>query len=74
MRSVTFFLHISADDYLNYYSGQVKWVLARSVDGLKVQFPANLLAPYVSHNGVQGKFVLQYLANGKAVDLSRISP
>ncbi len=66
-------LSISADECLRYYRGKAKSVIASSTSGLKVQFPANLLNQHVTHDGVHGKFVLQYLTTGKAVELARIS-
>ncbi len=70
--SVEFSLSISSDEYLNYYRGQVKWVVAISNKGLKVKFPANLLKPYISRNGIKARFILKYLTSGKAVSLTKI--
>lgn len=69
---VKFSLNISRQDYLQYYQGQVKWVLVRSYCGRKIKFPANLLTSHVSHNGVQGEFILHYQTTGKAIELVRI--
>jgi len=71
LRAIVFDLNISREDYLSYYRGQVKWVITKSICGKKVQFPANLLTSHVTHDGIQGRFVLQYLASGKAVKLSK---
>ena len=71
--SVEFGLSISGDEYLKYYRGQVKWVVAISSEGLKVKFPANLLKPYITRNGIDGRFILKYLSNGKAVSLTQLS-
>ena len=73
IKEIIFPLNISSEEYLKYYRGQVKWVLARSICGKKVQFPANLLSSHVTHNGIEGQFVLQYLANGKVVKLLKIA-
>ncbi|TQV81509.1 DUF2835 family protein [Aliikangiella coralliicola] len=69
---VEFNLTIPADEYIRYYRGEIKWVQVRAINGLKVRFPANLLYPHVSHNGINGRFVLEYLAGGKAVSLRKI--
>ena len=71
--SLEFRLSISPDEYVRYYRGQVKFVMVTSNSGLKVRFPANLLTPYVSRQGVQGHFILRYLATGKAVSLDKIT-
>ena len=57
--SVEFNLSISGDEYLNYYRGQVKWVVAISNKGLKVKFPANLLKPYITRDGIKAQFILE---------------
>ncbi len=69
---VEFKLTISSSEYLKYYQGKVKWVLARSTKGLKVRFPANLLSQFVTLNGINGRFILKYLSSGKLVSLSKI--
>lgn len=58
-------INISAKDMLAYYRGLVTKVVAIAVDGRKVEFPINLLRPFMAHSGVAGRFVIQYDANGK---------
>ncbi len=72
IRQVEFYLNISRNEYLKYYRGQVNNVLVTSLCGKKVKFPANLLISHVTHHGVDGRFVLQYLASGKVVKLLKI--
>jgi hypothetical protein len=70
---IAFDLKISAQEYLKYYRGEVKWVIVRSLCGKKVRFPANLLVNHVSHDGIEGRFVLHYLAGGKAIKLAKMA-
>jgi hypothetical protein len=72
MPSVTFFLSIDASELQKYYRGEVLSVLATTQQGIKVQFPANLILPYVSHNGIHGRFILDYQPDGKAISLRRL--
>jgi len=72
MPSVTFPLNISASDLEKYYRGHVHNILVMSDQGLKIQFPANLVQPYVNHFGVSGQFLLEYDQSGKAIALNRI--
>ena len=67
-----FRLRITADDYLAHYRGSAKSVMAVTAEGKKVQFPARLLVPYVSRDGVSGEFVLRYDENNKAIDLRKV--
>ena len=68
-----FGLHISAQDYLPYYRGDVRHVVARCADGRSVQFPATLLVPFVSSGGIRGSFVLTCDESGKGAQLQRKS-
>lgn len=71
MHRFEFSLHISAQDYLPYYRGEVRQVLARCTDGRRVQFPAALLTPFVSSGGVRGQFVLTCDDGGTGARLQR---
>ena len=66
-------LAISASDYQRYYSGQVRQVLAQTVDGRSVRFPANVLQHVVSHDGVRGRFAIEFSAQGKFLGIHRLS-
>jgi len=72
MPSVQFSICIEADEIEKYYRGQARNVVVKATNGLKIQFPANLLLPYVSHSGVTGHFVLNYDDRGKAESLRRL--
>ncbi len=58
MKRFEFHLHITSARYLGYYRGTAKQVLARSVNGSTVQFPASLLQKFVTSDGIDGDFVL----------------
>jgi hypothetical protein len=70
--SIRFRLAIPADIYLAYYKGQVREVVVHTVNGLRIQFPANALQSVVGHHGVYGLFELRYDANHKLVGLQRV--
>lgn len=65
-------LVISPDRFLAYYKGAVKSVVARAHDGRTVSFPAHVLQPFVSHDGISGEFELVIDANNRFVRLSRV--
>ncbi|MDR7308363.1 DUF2835 family protein [Rhodoferax saidenbachensis] len=71
MRRFEFGLSISAQDYLQYYRGEVRNVLARCQDGRTIQFPATLLTPFVTGRGIHGSFVLTCDDEGKGSRLLR---
>lgn len=71
--SIDFCLSITPQEYQKYYRGLVKWVLAKSSSGLKIRFPAAMLSAHITHNGINGRFVLEYTIQGKAVSLRQIA-
>jgi hypothetical protein len=71
MREFHFRLNISAQDYLAYYQGAAREVVATSSEGLRVRFPASALRPFVTHEGIVGAFVLRVGADNKLHSLHR---
>ena len=71
--SIRLRLSISAEKFLQYYSGSVKAVSAIALDGRRVEFPASALRPHVEHDGIQGLFNLQFGPDHKLIGLTRIS-
>lgn len=66
-------LFIPADEWLRIYRDGVRVVSAKARDGRRVQFPANILQPYVSHAGVTGSFVIRFDTAGRFLDIARIA-
>jgi len=48
-------------------------VAAETIDGKTVHFPANILRPFVTHDGVQGTFAIYFDDNNKFKDIKRLS-
>jgi hypothetical protein len=71
MNQYSFHLHISGEQYLDYYRGTAKRVIVRAVSGQNVQFPASLLQRFVTQDGVHGDFELICDDNHKVVELRR---
>lgn len=66
-------LAISADDYLSFYRGRIHSVVATTVDGRRVRFPANILQKVIGHDGVYGRYAIQFDADGKFQHIQRLS-
>ena len=71
MKRFEFVLSISSQQYLAYYRGSVRQVVAQSTTGATVQFPAALLTPFVTTAGISGRFVLTCEDSGKGAVLRR---
>ena len=65
-------MHISADDYLDYYKGKAKYVVTQSHDGRKIKFPADALRRFLTHDGVFGQFRLCFDENHKLMSIEKI--
>lgn len=71
MKRFEFSLHVTSAQYLDYYRGSVRQVVVRCPDGLTVQFPAALLQPFVTADGIHGDFVLTCEDTYKGAHLQR---
>ena len=72
VNQIRFYLKLSAEKYLSYYQGAARAISVMSVDGRRVHFPAEHLRRFVTHDGVNGEFVLQFDDDNKFVGLERI--
>ena len=72
MQKVTVRLDISPERFQAYYQGVVDSVLATANDGRTVQFPARVLRPFLTYQGVQGTFEIMFDANLKFQAIRRL--
>ncbi len=66
-------IRISPRDLLQYYQGVAKVIVAPSTTGQRVQLPVSALRPFVTANGVQGRFEIHFCDTGKLIDINQIS-
>jgi glucose-6-phosphate isomerase len=64
-----FSLRISALEMQRYYSGQARHVVVIAENGQRLQFSAELLRRFVTQDGVQGWFEIEYDDAGKLQSL-----
>jgi len=57
-KNINISLGISADEYLRIYQGSARFIQAISTEGKRVRFPANILQPFVTREGVYGDFAI----------------
>lgn len=65
-------VEFSYDDFRPFYEGLAKEVVAPSLDGRWIRFPASALRPYFSHTGISGIFELRFDGNRKLIALERV--
>ena len=60
MEEITVTIQISTQDYLAHYQGLAKEVVTKAEDGRTIRFPSSILQPFVSHHGINGRFVISF--------------
>jgi len=65
-------LNISKTEYLKWYSGSATTVTAKTQQGVSINFPANILKPFITHYGVQGVFEIEFDADNRFVRVNRL--
>jgi hypothetical protein len=65
-------LRITADAYQRMYSGDARSVVARDRSGQTIQFPADSLRPFVTHDGISGTFVIRVDKDNRLASIRRL--
>lgn len=65
-------LQISVTDFQRMYEGTVKDVTARCQEGRRVRFPANILRPFITHNGILGTFHIHFDDDNRFKSIEKI--
>jgi hypothetical protein len=72
MPSLRIRISMDPDEYLPYYTGAVRWVVATAEDGRRVRFPASALQAHLRQDGVHGRFELRFDRHNRFVELRRL--
>ena len=72
MQRIELNLAISAQEYQRFYRGQVKQVVAQALDGRTIRFHANVLQQVVQHEGIYGRFAIEFDDQGKFQRIVRL--
>jgi hypothetical protein len=70
--SIRFRLAITAEEYLAYYQGSAKVVVAYSEDNRTIRFPASAIRQFVTHDGIFGNFEITFDENNKLIAIHLI--
>jgi hypothetical protein len=63
-------LAISKQELLKYYRGAASQISAVATDGQTTLFPVTAIQPFVTHEGVFGRFQLQVNSQGRLLKIS----
>jgi hypothetical protein len=72
MARITFTLNISSDDYLHYYRGAAAWIRIVADNGQTLKLPAGNFRKFLTHNGIHGRFMIEFDENYKLVNLTKL--
>lgn len=72
MQFVVVDINIPAADLARYYQRPGSVVLAKSISGQSVKFPANLLHSFIMHDGIKGRFRIAYTSDGKFHGIEKV--
>lgn len=72
MPSVTVELYIEPEEFVRLYEGSARTVVARAEDGRTISFPARILRPYVTGDGVRGRFRIEFGSDNRYRSIERI--
>jgi len=72
MRQARFTLHIPADEVLRYYRGSASMVAVTAADGTRLRFPAACLRPFVTREGIHGRFLIRFDENNRLLGIERL--
>jgi hypothetical protein len=72
MSFVIFDLNVSPEQYQKWYGGAARAVQVTARDGRRIQFPAKILQPFVTHSGIRGTFAIYFDADNKYQDIKRL--
>jgi len=72
-KRIRFALKISADQYLSYYQGVSRRISAISVDGLRIEFPAQNIQRFLTRDGIQGMFEMELSPENKFIGIKKIN-
>jgi Protein of unknown function (DUF2835) len=69
---IRFHLALSAEKYLEYYKGNARNIVVRSVDNRNIKFPADAIRSFLKHDGIFGLFEIQFDENNKLIKIIQI--
>ena len=68
----TFPLRITRDEFLAYYAGAKRIVRVQALEGFSIQFRAEHLRPWVTHDGISGIFQIEFDDSRRFIRLKKI--
>lgn len=71
--TIQFSINLSYQKFRAVYEGSAQYVVTQAFDGRTIRFPADILKPYLTRDGIQGNFVIKFDKNKKFQSLDRVN-
>jgi hypothetical protein len=68
----TFSLRITPEQYQAYYTGRIKQVVVKTEQGNTLRFPIHHLRPFVTYEGVSGRFAMELDDQHRLTQMTRL--
>lgn len=72
-QGIPFNINLSYEKFFEVYKGHAKYVVVKAIDGRTLQFPAEILKPYLTHTGIQGRFIIYFDDKNKFKSLEKMN-
>lgn len=73
MHSIVVTLAISSQEFSKLYRGQASEVICTAKDGRTVQFPANKLRQFLTHDGIHGDFEIYFSNQNRFLKIDKLA-
>jgi hypothetical protein len=67
-------MNLSVEKTESIYQGQIKYIVVTTDEGLKLQLPATNFKPFVTANGILGRFLVETNEQNRLQRIDRIAP
>lgn len=71
-KKISIDIRITSEEFMKLYEGSAKNANGVARDGRRIQFPANILRPFLMHTGISGSFEIEFDEQMKFTSIRRI--
>lgn len=72
MKTLRFSLKLSEQELMKFYRGHARKVMAKDGEGKTMEFPVEIIRPFVTKEGVYGHFEIRVDDNYKFIDIKKL--
>lgn len=71
-QQIKFSLDISSDQFLAVYKGHAKNISTIAMDGRRIEFAAEKIRQYLTHEGIRGVFEMEISQDNRFLSIKRL--